>query len=233
MFFFSSSRLFASPRPKLCRFFLEPLYSNTLNTPRGTAAPILSMGNRDCLHNDIYFFGFAADFYACSGPDYTTRPPVLSCAASAGLAMPGVAACTRARVPGASAVEVDEAIRQAQPRAVPATACCTATDGMLHHLRAQPNLAARRTAGGARNARTRTRFAHQTECSTIPSAPHLPPSTMRRCGPAVASSRYVARATRSAAPSTSAPHGCGWPVRVNGETSVASQHNAIPSGIAP
>ena len=51
-------------------------------------------------------------------------------------------------------MEVDEAIRQAQPRAVPATACCTATDRMLHHLRAQPDLAARRTAGGARNART-------------------------------------------------------------------------------
>ena len=32
---------------------------------------------------------------------------------------------------GASAVEVDEAIRQAQPRAVPATACCTATDSIL------------------------------------------------------------------------------------------------------
>ena len=64
-----------------------------------------------------FFFFVAADFYACmkgyegfwSGPDYTTRPPVLSCAASARLATPGMAACcrhphpdTRARV---SAVE--------------------------------------------------------------------------------------------------------------------------------
>ena len=61
-------------------------------------------------------------------------------------------------------------VRQAQPRAVPATACCTATDRVLHHLRAQPDLAAR-PAGGARNARTRTR------CSTIPSAP--PPPQVR------------------------------------------------------
>ena len=60
---------------------------------------------------------------------------------------------------------------------------------------------------------------------------------MRRCGPAAATSGYVARlrrsATRSAAPSTSVLHGCGWPVRVNGETSVASQHNAISVGRRP
>ena len=60
--------------------------------------------------------------------------------------------------------------------------------------------------------------------------PTSAPSTMRRCGPVAARSGYVARlrcsATRSAAPSTSAPHGCGWPVRVNGESTVASQHSA-------
>ena len=97
---------------------------------------------------------------------------------------------------GASTAEVDEAIRQAQPRAVPATAFCTATDKMLHHLRAQPQLAVRRTARGAPNAWTRTRS------RTKPSAPpfHRPPtsapSTMRHCGPAAASSGYVARLLR-------------------------------------
>ena len=37
-----------------------------------------------CLHEGFW-----------SGPDYTTRPPVLSCAASTGLATPRVAACCR------------------------------------------------------------------------------------------------------------------------------------------
>ena len=40
-------------------------------------------------------------------------------------------------------------------------------------------------------------------------------------------------AARRAAPSTSAVHGCGCPVRVSGETSVASQHSVDPLGVAP
>ena len=117
---------------------------------------------------------------------------------------------TRARVPaaGRSAVEVDEATGQGQPNPVSATACCTATEGMHHHLRTQLDLTARRT--GSRR------------------PPSSAPSRRRRCGPAAASLGNVARlrrsATRSAAPSTSGLHGCGWPVHVNGETSVASQH---------
>ena len=59
------------------------------------------------------------------------------------------------------------------------------------------------------------------------------PEPDRAPNPAAASSGYAARWRRSAAPSTSAPHGCGWPVRVNGETGVASQHSAIPLGVAP
>ena len=44
---------------------------------------------------------------------------------------------------------VGEGLGHAQPSAVPATACCTAIDGMPHHLRAHPGIAARRTVGGA------------------------------------------------------------------------------------
>ena len=62
--------------------------------------------------------------------------------------------------------------------------------------------------------------------------PTSAPSTTRRCGPPATSSGYVPRlrrsATRSAAPSTSALHGCGCRVRVS-----ASQHKAWPVGVAP
>ena len=40
-------------------------------------------------------------------------------------------------------------------------------------------------------------------------------------------------ATRSMAPSSSTVPGCGWPVRVSGDTRVASQHKAPPIGDAP
>ena len=103
-----------------------------------------------------------------------------------------------------------------------AMACCTATEGMHNHLRAQPDLAARRTAGGARYARTRTRSG--TKCTTVPSAPHLRPTFDEALRPS-----YRKPATLSAAPSTSALHGCGWRTR----TGLASQHNAIPVGVAP
>ena len=90
------------------------------------------------------------------------------------------------------------------PNAVAATACCTETANWDHHLRDQAALAAVRRAGGARWA---------------------------------LSSGYAARLRRSAilsaAPSVAAAHGCGCPVRVSGETNVASQHRAPPSGVAP
>ena len=40
-------------------------------------------------------------------------------------------------------------------------------------------------------------------------------------------------ATRSAAPSTSARHGCGSPVRISGDTKVVLQHMARPVGVFP
>ena len=60
--------------------------------------------------------------------------------------------------------------------------CCTATDRMLHHLRAQPDLAARRTAGGARNARTRTRSRTKPRAPPFHRPPTSAPSTMRASG---------------------------------------------------
>ena len=45
--------------------------------------------------------------------------------------------------------------------------------------------------------------------------------------------RFRGSATRSAALSTSALHGCGCLVRVSGDTRVASQHKAWPVGVAP
>ena len=51
--------------------------------------------------------------------------------------------------------------------------------------------------------------------------------------PAAAAACLRRSATRSTAPSTAAPHGCGCPDRVSGETSVASQHCAPPLRSAP
>ena len=65
---------------------------------------------------------------------------------------------------GASAVFVGEAVDHMQPSAV--TACCTAIDSMPRHVRAHPDIAARRTAGGALQARARTRS--RTRCKEPP-----------------------------------------------------------------
>ena len=68
----------------------------------------------------------------------------------------------------------------------------------------------------------------------VPAAPDL--RAERFCGPPLASSGYVLclrrSATFSAAPSTSTVHGCGCPVLVRGDTSVASQHSAPPLAVA-
>ena len=129
------------------------------------------------------------------------------------------------------AVPVGQAVGHAQPSAVPSTACCTAIDNMPHHLRAHPDIAARRTAGGALQARARTTSRTSPREPPFQRPPTSAPSTKRRCGPSAASSGYVARLRRSAtrraapsAPSTSALHGCGCPARVSGDTRVASQH---------
>ena len=60
-----------------------------------------------------------------------------------------------------------------------------------------------------------------------------PPSRGRRAFAApLVSARLRRSATFSAAPSTTAAHGCGCPVRVRGDTSVASQHKAPPCAVA-
>ena len=126
---------------------------------------------------------------------------------------------------------------QGPPNAVLATACWTATDSMLHHRRVQPAAAAARMAGGARWALTRTSWRTKLRAPSFHRPPTSEPRTTSFCGPARASSEYAAclrrSATRNAAPSMVTVHGCGCPVRVSGDTSVASQHNAPPCGVAP
>ena len=108
---------------------------------------------------------------------------------------------------------------------------------MLHHRRVQLAAAAARMAGGARWALTRTSWRTRLRAPSFHRPPTSEPRTTSFCGPARASSGYAAclrrSATRSAAPSMVTVHGCGCPVRVSGDTSVASQHKAPPCGVAP
>ena len=71
----------------------------------------------------------------------------------------------------------------------------------------------------------------------VPAAAHLRAEDDELLGPASFETRSVARlrrsATFSAASSTTAAHGCGCPVRVRGDTNVASQHKASPWRVAP
>ena len=123
------------------------------------------------------------------------------------------------------------------PNAVAATACCTVTANWDHHLRDQGALAAVRRAGGARWALTRTRSRTRRNAPSCQRPPTSVPRTTSRCAPPMLSSGYATRLCRSAilsaAPSVAAAHGCGCPVRVSGETNVASQQRAPPSGVAP
>ena len=119
------------------------------------------------------------------------------------------------------------------PNAVAATACCTETANWDHHLRDQAALAAVRRAGGVTRTRSRTRR----NAPSFQRPPTSVPRTTSRCAPPMLSSGYAARLRRSAilsaAPSVAAAHGCGCPARVSGETNVASQQRALPSGVAP
>ena len=100
---------------------------------------------------------------------------------------------------------------------------------------AVPAAAAARTAGGARRALTRTSWRTKLRAPSFHRPPTSEPRTTSFCGPARASSGYAAclrrSATRSAAPSKVMVHGCGCPVRVSVDTSVASQHNVPPCGV--
>ena len=107
--------------------------------------------------------------------------------------------------------------RKAPPRAVLATACCTATESMFHQRLAQAAVAAARTRRGARYALRRTRSRTKPRAWAFQRSPTLEPSTTSVC--------LRRSATRSTAPSMAAAHGCGCPDRVSGETSVASQHH--------
>ena len=113
------------------------------------------------LQNDHMGQDFFSDFYDCTGgPTLVLTRPATYPSARSGSRLPASAlaqSSTRSNG-GASAAQVGEAAGHAQPSAVPATACCTAADRMLHHRRAHPHMATRRTAGGARCARARTRF---------------------------------------------------------------------------
>ena len=96
--------------------------------------------------------------------------------------------------------------------------------------------AAARMAGGARWALTRTSWRTNLRAASFHRPPTPEPRRTSFCL-AHASSGYAAylrrSATRSAAPSMVTVHGCGCPARVSGDTSVASQHNAPPCGVAP
>ena len=113
-----------------------------------------------------------------------------------------------------------------------ATACWTDTDSWLHQRRAHAETAACRSAGGARCARIRTRSRTSWSAPWLHRPPTSEPRTTSVWGPPAHSSGYASRlrrsATRRTAPSVAAAPGCGKPVRVSGETSVASQHSAPP-----
>ena len=72
----------------------------------------------------------------------------------------------------------------AQPRAVPATTCWTATASIPHQRLDHPAAAAVLTAGGARCARTRTRSRTKRATSPFQRPPTSDPNTRRRWGPA-------------------------------------------------
>ena len=122
----------------------------------------------------------------------------------------------------------------------PGAAQGRAGDGLLdrHHQRhAHAVAAASRSAGGARCARIRTRSRTRWSAPSLHRPPTSDPRTTSFWGPPALSSGYASRlrrsATRRTAPSVAAAPGCGKPVRVSGETRVASQHSAPPRGVAP
>ena len=151
---------------------------------------------------------------------------------------PGAMRAASMRPPGRTSSRCKRELgRQRPPSRVEARARCKAALSSAQHLRRQPASAARRTAGGARSARRRTKRSTKPHAS----GPHRPPvsqaRTTSRCGPGRQSSGYRAslrrRATAMAAPSSSAARGCCRPSRRSGATSVASQHSASPKRVAP
>ena len=128
--------------------------------------------------------------------------------------------------------------RQAPPRAVLATACCTATENMLHQRLAQAAVAAARTGRGARYALRRTRSRTKPRAWAFQRPPTSEPSTTSVCGPPRVSSGYAAlrgvlAALSSTAPSTAVAHGCGCPRSRERGNQRASQHCASPLRSAP
>ena len=106
---------------------------------------------------------------------------------------------------------------------------------MVHQRLAHADEAVLRMAGGARWARTRT----GSRTSWYAPAFHRPPASRpsaTSCGGLPFKSGYASFSrrspTRKAAPSCAAAQGCGRPVRVSGETSVASQHTSRAKSIA-
>ena len=91
---------------------------------------------------------------------------------------------------------------------------------------------------GGRAARAQTdQVSDEPQRAAIPAASHFGPEHDQplRAAPCEfwVAARLRLSAARSAAPSVSAAQGCGRPVRVSGDTRVASQHKARPSGVAP
>ena len=118
-----------------------------------------------------------------------------------------------------------------------ATAFCCAQLSNAHHLRSQPARLAWRSAGGARGARTRSRSRTRSQHSAAQRPPISQARTTRRWGPGRRSSGYLSLflrlAVTSAAPSSRAVRGCGWPFARSGETKVTSQQRAEPCRVAP
>ena len=113
---------------------------------------------------------------------------------------------------GAAMADTVEAKGQARPRAVVLTACYTTTDNMLHQRRPQPDAIARRTVGGARHTRMRSRSSTKRKTSPFQRPPTSEPSTTSFWGPPAANSGQAAllrrSTTRSSAPSMSAAQSC-------------------------
>ena len=141
----------------------------------------------------------------------------------------------KSRTQGGRASAVVSAKGRSWAQAANKTGRETATCGLIAAYASSPRT--RRTAGGARSARRRTKRSTKPHAS----GPHRPPvsqaRTTSRCGPGRQSSGYRAslrrRAAAMAAPSSSAARGCGRPSRRSGATSVASQHSASPKRVEP
>ena len=136
----------------------------------------------------FFFFFFSADLFpnCCQPSALGFRLPVLPFSPLRGsrLGPAGGARSSTLSSGGSASLFGCGGAGHAQPRAVLATACWTATASIPHQCLDHPAAAAVLTAGGARCARTRTRSRTKRAASPFQRPPTSDPSTRRRWGPA-------------------------------------------------